>query len=268
MSNNKKGKKGFTLIELLATIFVISLVFGIGFYYVSHIIQQTENKTSELSLANIKSSAILYAKGYSDRVVWSDSGTACVPLEELVNVGYLKQEQIDTIEDDKAIILTRNSSGTIISEEIDTEGQCGNIGNKIPIPTSKKYCSDLRYTAQELEFQELISDEVLREGFDFVEAKFNGSIVEKVKDVGEYQLVARLTDSENKTWSDNSTSDKEITCSIKKAVPELKLSSEGDPGNVGDIKTSLISSDVDGYVTVRSTSREHVLGTIVDSNKL
>ena len=127
----KKSNKnqGFTLIEVLATILIISIVFGASYYFTMNTINNSKEKSKEISINSIKTSARTYSKEYPNNLIWKEDGEnhyACVTIQDLINAGYYKEEQINNIIDEKykSIILTKNNSNTIISEELDESGSC------------------------------------------------------------------------------------------------------------------------------------------------
>ena len=257
--NIQKDKEhGFSLIELLATIFMISLVFGIGFYYVNNTIHESTKKTNEASITSIKDSANLYVKENPDSVAWvSNDGenyTTCILLEDLVNAGFLKEKNIDNITDGNGIILTKNNNNTIIDEKIDNTGTCRS--NKITIPKAKTYCkTNLIYSGNEQVLINNIPNTIL--------VKNNS---DKGKDAGSYHVILSLKNSNNTFWKDGTTEDKTITCTIKKATPILILDSFGHEGNVLEKKSISITSDVAGTLSVKSTSTKYVKASLNSKN--
>ena len=92
------NKRGFTLVELLATMLLISIVFGIGYTFISKIISNSREKTDYLAKSNVQRSADLYLKEYPSNISWISSDnnqTTCVSVVELVQNGYFKEEQVD-----------------------------------------------------------------------------------------------------------------------------------------------------------------------------
>ena len=232
--------RGFSLIELLATIFVVSLIFGVGFYYVVNTINESKEKTRLISVSNVKSAANLYVKEYSDAVSWkkemdqSGNYTTCIFVSDLVNKGYLKEEAINNLNLDGSITLTKNSSNTIIDAEFSNEGNC--YYNRVAIPTSKKFCRELEYNASE----QILTNE--SEYFNFSNNKGTNA--------GDYVVVAKLSNDEL-SWKDGTREDKKITCTIKKAVPYFAMHPTGissDDIKVGGSTSVNIYSGVKGVL--------------------
>ena len=127
MKKNINKNKGFTLVELLVTILIISIITSVGYFFTTNIINSSKEKSDELSINNIKTSARTYSKEYPDNLIWKADGEnyyACITIQDLINAGYYKKEQLPKKLNGKSIILTKNSSNTIINEEIDESGGC------------------------------------------------------------------------------------------------------------------------------------------------
>ena len=261
MSRKRKktdNKKGFTLVELLATIFIISLIFGIATYYAMNIINSSKEKSKAITLASRKKAANLYGNEQHDNSLWQndDSGNqkACVALKELVNSGYLKQKQIEDIDDFSYVILTRNSNGVIIKQVEDNLGICGENVKPIAIPTAKNYCNNLSYNGNNQTLTKALNG---NEGYSF-----SGTTG---KNAGNYAVTARLS-SGNLMWKDGTTGDKTFVCNIKKATPNLTLNptSSGNAA-IGSSTIVKVTSNVNGTLKVISTNVEHIKATFSGS---
>ena len=145
------GSKGFTLIELIATIAIIAVLSVIAVFTFGKIRENSEDKANYVSREAIMKSAASYAdEYYNDSKYWvtdenNDKETFCVPVLDLVNKGFLKQDDIKNV-NYKYVVLTRGySNKTIISEEYDDKGICsGNTGTqKITISLQKKTTSSV-----------------------------------------------------------------------------------------------------------------------------
>ena len=126
-----RNRKGFTLIELIATIAIISILSVIAVFTFGKIREHSEDKANYVSREAIMKSAVSYAdEYYNDSKYWvtdenNDEETFCVPILDLVNKGFLKQDDIQNISSN-FILLTRGySNKTIINEDYDEEGICG-----------------------------------------------------------------------------------------------------------------------------------------------
>lgn len=130
MKNNKK-KEGFTLIELLATIVIVSLVFISTTFLVKNLIDKSNKDSKEITLKNIKESALTYTKEYkTDAGFWfedkNDSNIqyACTTIGMLINKGILKESVLGTeLEDgkklskDTSVKITRDTSTKVFYKE-------------------------------------------------------------------------------------------------------------------------------------------------------
>ena len=262
----KKENKGFTLIELLAVIFIISLLFGVSFYYVNNVINDSREKSKVLSEASIKKSASLYVQEYTDEVVWTEKngdikGT-CVNVSKLKEKGYIKEKQMKDISSNGSVILSKKN-GTIFADEYVEERNCE--GNSvIPIPTSKDYCSNPTYNGSDLNLVDL--KDIPMEVKDKVKLENNSE-----RNAGSYAVKVVLENGY--VWSDGTKTYKTITCTIKKAMPKLSFSQSGQTsGTVGSSATVDIYSkndngkDVVGRLKVKSSNSNYVIGSIVNKN--
>ena len=240
---NKKIDKGFTLIELLATILIISLVFGISTYYMANIIGEGKDKTKDIALKNIQKSANIYIEEYKNNVIWNEideTKQACISFNELINVGYLKSEQIEPFNNSRYIIITKNKNNSIKETKIDTDNTCSEVNAKIPIPT----CQDKTYNGD----TQILINNTTKYSFDKNEGK----------NAGKYRLTATLTDK-NDIWEDNTSTDKIVTCTIKKAIPTLNANSNGSPPlDVGKTQDINVDSNIQGTITAKSSASDYI----------
>lgn len=252
------GKKGFSLIELLATILLISLVLGGGITIITNTIKKSEEKSQILALNNIKKTANTYVEEYANDIAWIDDKDnnnnkfSCVSIDSLINKGYISNKDIsskyqDKIPKSRYIIVTRNQNKNIISQEFDNKGKCSNNIKKIEIPTAKDYCNIIYYSGNE---QALIKP--------YNNTYFNIEEL-KGKDAGNYKATAKLKDSiegeQTYVWSDDTTSDKTFTCTIKKQTPYFILSPNGEEGTDLSNATINLQSNVSGTVQIKSSNK-------------
>ena len=256
----EKRNKGFTLIELLAVIFIISLLFGVSFYYVNNVINESKDRSSSLSKSSIQRSASLYVQEYSDKVVWIDKKT-CVSIDDLVKAGYIKENQKQKI-DDLSVNLIKNDNGTIdVDSSIAGNQTCdGKIG--VPVPTSKEYCSTPSYNNGNILTIARIPQSA--EG----KVSFADNSYKQVN-AGSYEVNVKLN-TDDYVWSDGTNDNKKITCSIKKAVPELTIITSSNPSEakVGSVITPTIKSNVRGTLSVKSSNSSYVVGTFKEGTMI
>jgi prepilin-type N-terminal cleavage/methylation domain-containing protein len=156
-------KKGFTLVEVLAAIFIICLVLGIGGFTFIQIMNNSKEKSYELTLNNVKKAANTYVQEFPDDISWeakNNNKSSCIPIIQLVNKSNLKKDIFDNHSDlkDDFVIVTKDNNNVIISEEIDTNGaKCLDRDEFVNIPSSKDICNDLTYNGNP---QKLIQDNI------------------------------------------------------------------------------------------------------------
>ena len=260
-------RAGFTLIELLAVIAITGLIFGVTVIFVYNIITNSKNRGIVLSEDNIKKIAIIYAKEYSDDVVWiqnignEKTSYTCIDINSLVDKGYLKESDIQKEYLGKYVSLTKDKNETIIDMYFSSDKKCDANGkSKVSIPTASEYCNNLSYSGNRQ-----VLTKSSNEGFEFGENNFGIN-------AGNYVIEAKLNDGY--IWNDNSKEVKKITCSIKKAVPILSFSkstsSDNSNGEGGtDLNDTILSlnSSVDGVISIK-TSNKDVASASIDRNQI
>ena len=141
MEKHKKtiDKKGFTLIELLATLAVLSLVASIVLYTAVNIIDNSKEKTYEVTINNIEKAASNYVVESIPYLTWIRSEGIeyqCVTIENLIEKGYfdndilsseIKKDTKVTLDD--TIYIERDSNKTITKSHL----LAGNAINYSPI---------------------------------------------------------------------------------------------------------------------------------------
>ncbi len=142
------NKKGFTLIELLAVIVLLGIIIGISSPTIVSIISNSKAKTREVSIANIKKSAVLYTKENSETVDWVSEDQeeyTCVYLEDLITNGTIKKSTAEELFPDEsldniAVKVKRDPITKSISKE--NIGAPGTCTTNINITTSHTATSD------------------------------------------------------------------------------------------------------------------------------
>lgn len=241
-------KNGFTIVELLVTIVVISLIFSISFITVNTIIENSREKSSTIATNNLKNSANMYSKEYSNELIWEkykenniDLEKTCIEIDMLIAKGYLKKDVIND-KTPKSIILIRDKNNNIIKEE-EKDTSCGTYYKKVAIPTTKNICYDITYNGTQ---QHLINESNKSEFYsniEYVNSVYNNETSRPIN-AGDYEVKVSLIDG--KKWTDNTNEPKYVTCKINKATPSLNLNPPGNsdaPEEIG-IKDVELTSDV------------------------
>ena len=128
-----KKKKGFTLVEVLGAIAIVSILTVATVFIVSKIVDSSKQKQAQISLTNIKETGRTYIEEFkTNSKYWSSIKEendeikverACTTVGQLIDTGYLKEENIGDLEyesgqelrTDTIIAVTRDiNSNTII----------------------------------------------------------------------------------------------------------------------------------------------------------
>ena len=264
---NKK-RKGFTLIELLATIIVISIVFGIGYTIFGNVINNSRTNAIALSSKSIRTAARLYVEENKEDVYWNEESgnnnkNTCVYVGTLVDSGYLKEKQVEDHIDD-SVYLVKNSSGTIISDNLDIAGEDSKCEDASDIRkvTPKDFCNSFEYeevkgknyTANDFCILKTDANECYYEIDE--EMKFNGNVTKTITNAGLYTLTIHDRNDNNLT--------KQIQCRVKKSQAALTIDPPASASTkIGETTYATIYSNIDGKVTVKSSNKIYVQGQII-----
>ena len=110
MKNSRK--KGFTLVELLAIIVILAIIIGIIMISSSAISKRSKDKAYNSKKEMIVRSAELYGEDHKDKV----ASNACVSVDELVELGYLKYDQ--KTEDGRKIVIDPRDNTELKDAEV------------------------------------------------------------------------------------------------------------------------------------------------------
>ena len=255
-----KKKKGFTLVELLATLFIVSVVLGICVYSVIRIINKSSDESERIAMSNILSTARYYVEEFSDEVAWQESSEdtsykiSCVSVNELINKNLLKSDVKKNYDLSEYVIVTKNDSNTIVSEELDDTGICSSEETSVKVPTKEKYCNNLVYNG---------SSQVLTNGLENHFSFVNNTGV----NAGSYEVIAKLDSGYH--WMDGTTSDKTINCSIEKAKPIVTLSLSGTTPSefaVSEVVKTNVTSNVSGKLKISVSNQDYFEANPSDGN--
>lgn len=254
-----KKEKGFTLIELLTTILIISIAITIGTFFVINIINNSTAKSQELTSESLITSARIYIKENPDEVIWTpdeqniDELYSCISIKTLISKNLIKREKRNIKNNETQYIkVTKNMEENIISEKIDTK-TCPNTQN-IKIPTSKEYCNNITYDGTEWSLTKNTNETL----FYFIDRKETNA--------GNYTVTAKLPEEKGYTWEDGTTTEKTITCTIKKAYPILKITPSGTSTiTIGNSQIAILTSNLNGTIQIKSSNNNYITATTTDN---
>lgn len=253
----KNDSKGFTLVELLATILLIGVILGIATTYLITTIGKAEKTSTAISDNSIIDISKTYLQEFPDEVVWqkenidTNNVVTCISINDLINKGYYTPSIKDKISKEY-VIITKDQNNNIISEKMDTNNQCDNLGVKIP--TKEKYCKNQTYNGS---LQTLTKDLETDSKYTFTN--------NEQKNAGLYEVIAIL--KEGYHWQDGSNTPKTINCEIKKAKPTLELSPNGiETLKVGTPKKIKVNSNTSGTLKLTPSNKEYTTAKIATGN--
>ena len=118
----------------------------------------------------------------------------------------------------------------------------------------KKYCKKQTYTGENL-----ILAEENENGFYFTEDTV------KKTNAGTYKVTAKLTTDYQ--WTDGTTEDKTINCTIEKASPSIETTPKGTTNQqVGTTMKVGITSNTNGTITLKSSNKDYFTASLIDNN--
>ena len=251
------NKKGFSLVELLTTIFIIGIIFSLGGYIVSGVINTSKEKSVAIALENVRKSANSYAKEYYDDIIWQEY-KGCISIEELITKGFLKRDKIDELNlEYKYIIVTRDEHKNILSESYDDKNTCSIVNiEKKPLPKNTELCNEnLVYDGNGLF---LLNKTKIENIYPYYEiADLNRTEI----NAGTYKINVYLKNGY--FWKDNSatTSPKTIECTISKATAKLKLSPTFQKSDKTGETITTLKSNINGNISIKVSNEDYVTAT-------
>ena len=183
-----KKKKGFTLVEVLGAIAIVSILTVATVFIVSKIVDSSKQKQAQISLTNIKETGRTYIEEFkTNSKYWSSIKEendeikverACTTVGQLIDTGYLKEENIGDLEyesgqelrTDTIIAVTRDiNSKTIIDvsfNDIENRSICGSKYATISVSVDGEKGNDNWYISS-VNIKVIPSDENLIENYKY-----------------------------------------------------------------------------------------------------
>lgn len=115
MCNIYLNRKGFTLFELLASLIVLGVILGVGFYLARGTLATTVDAMNGVGEREVYDAAELYV--LENNVSWINDGDeyTCLMVDQLVDMGYFDSGEVSDYQDRK-IKVVRNSVSKVISD--------------------------------------------------------------------------------------------------------------------------------------------------------
>lgn len=115
MCNIYLNRKGFTLFELLASLIVLGVILGVGFYLARGTLATTVDAINGVGEREVYDAAELYV--LENNVSWINDGDeyTCLMVDQLVDMGYFDNGEVSDYQDRK-IKVVRNSVSKVISD--------------------------------------------------------------------------------------------------------------------------------------------------------
>lgn len=115
MCNIYLNRKGFTLFELLASLIVLGVILGVGFYLARGTLATTVDAMNGVGEREVYDAAELYV--LENNVSWINDGDeyTCLMVDQLVDMGYFDNGEVSSYQDRK-IKVVRNSVSKVISD--------------------------------------------------------------------------------------------------------------------------------------------------------
>jgi len=254
----KKIKSGFSLIELLITIAITSIILVIASISIINIINNSKEKSDNLSISNIEKIANTYILEYAKDIIWEkekenpNNTYTCISIQELINKNYLDQETSQKYLEYENIIITKDNNQNIITEQLDTKKICSNLDKKVAIPKEKDYCNQVVYNTQE----QTLTKTPEHNKFIFQNNKGTNA--------GYYTVTAKL--QANYIWEDSTTENKTITCIIDKKTPTLTLSPNGSDSSNIETLTTILNSNTSGNISIKSSNPTYATASTTNNN--
>jgi len=169
----EKERKGFTLIELLATIVIITLVFTIGFVFISDIFDSSNEAMDGINEKTILSVVEDYVLEFREEVTWNEGEDKegntgfCITLDSLINYGYFEgnEEEVNEYRETHFIkgivkngvysytLLEKGVNGSTISNECKFYKQDAQIVNNgsgnVPINEEEQKIGEFIYNVSQ-----------------------------------------------------------------------------------------------------------------------
>ncbi len=130
----KDKRKGFTLLEVLGAISIAAILTVVIFVSITNIRDEASEEKIYLNKSSILKAANTFTEEFDKSITWksNDEETmACVPVEDLINKGYLSKEKIDDY--DEYVVKVIKSPELVNTYELMKSVDCKIKDTKVPV---------------------------------------------------------------------------------------------------------------------------------------
>ena len=109
------NRKGFTLIEFLGCMAILGVVLALGLYVTRGTLSTTLSTLTEISENEVYETAKTYV--LENNITWIEANQeyTCVTVQNLVDAGYFKNEEVATVSNN-IIKITRDNNTKVIND--------------------------------------------------------------------------------------------------------------------------------------------------------
>lgn len=218
----KLDRKGFTLVELLATIVILSLVVSLTVFIAIRVINNTRDKSYEVTINNIINDVDSYLLENSDRLPYIEADGIeyqCVTIKNLIDAGYFKNDIYESeyakdknVSANNYVYIERDSSKTITKKIFLSEDDKGTSDkglyfdrcdgayggsssitfNVSPTSWSKEKEVEIKYVLNNLNDLSTINDYSYGYSFNGLDSEIDNENVKKFKVDNNGELIASI----------------------------------------------------------------------------
>ena len=132
----KINRKGFTLIEVLGCIFLLSLLFVLGYMSYAKILDSSDKAIKDINYDSVMRAAGLYAMEYDDQLQWQEEtneSITCFSIDSIIGKGFLDDTEVTDYYKTNYRIKVTKSSDEINDYKLVEKSTCSVVDKTSPI---------------------------------------------------------------------------------------------------------------------------------------